>query len=113
MNQVPYTNDGERPVHRGGKRILPGETRLVDAAAVARPRPSDEDPAVPESGDILDLLDGTVDEVVAALPELTGDQLADLLHAEQAGKTRKTLVEALSEEQLRRADEAGDQGGGE
>ena len=45
-----------------------------------------------------------VAEIVAALPELTLEQIGDLERAEEAGKTRRTLMEALAEERLRRTD---------
>lgn len=41
------------------------------------------------------LLDKSVAEVIAALPELATEQLTWLLNAETNGKTRKSLLEAL------------------
>lgn len=41
------------------------------------------------------ILDGNVADVIATLPGLTRDELTALLAAEQAGKTRVTLVAAI------------------
>jgi hypothetical protein len=45
--------------------------------------------------ELLKLLDGTVAEVEAKLPDLTADERALLLAAEQSGKTRSTLISAF------------------
>lgn len=46
----------------------------------------------------LDLLDGTVAEIRAKFADLSVDDLAALKAAEEAGKTRKGLIEALTAE---------------
>lgn len=111
MGQIAYYNDKPYPVHVGGKMILPGHCREVDAAAVQIPVATAE-AAGPEQGDsVLDLLDGSVKDITAALPGLSEADLDQLEAAEQAGKTRKSLLEALAAERLRRAQaEAGGQG---
>lgn len=43
----------------------------------------------------LSILDQPVKDIVAVLPELTGEELAVLLEAETNGKTRKGLITAL------------------
>ena len=105
--QVPYTNDGERAVHVDGKRILPGETRLVSEQAVRKP--SSGPVATEETGgDVIDLLGGTVAEITDALPHLSTDQLHQLLQAEEtAGRPRTTLLSALQEEILQRTGDDG------
>lgn len=45
--------------------------------------------------DVLDLLDGNVEEIGAAIPDLTNEELEMLLSAERDGKTRKGVVEAI------------------
>ncbi len=44
------------------------------------------------------LLDLTVREIAAELPNLSAETLAELRDAEAAGKTRKTVIEAIDEE---------------
>lgn len=59
----------------------------------------DEKPArEPEPTGVLNLLDGTTAEVKAKLPELTIGDLQALRAAEDAGKTRKGLLEAIDAE---------------
>lgn len=43
----------------------------------------------------LSILDGTVEQVTAALPGLTAEQLDALLAAEQSGKDRKGVIDAI------------------
>lgn len=50
-----------------------------------------------EDNDLLNILDGNVAEVKAALDGLTDDELNELLAAEEAGKTRVTVIEAITE----------------
>ncbi len=50
----------------------------------------------------VDLLDGTVAEITAALPDMDDDALLALLEAEEAGKTRKGLIAAIKAEIERR-----------
>jgi hypothetical protein len=45
----------------------------------------------------LTILDSPVKDIIAALPQLTRDELEALLADETAGKTRKTLVAALEQ----------------
>ena len=125
MNEVTYINDTDRTVYVGGKQIRPRESRQVSAAAaVARKGggapvssgPEDLDNG--ESGDVLDLLSGTVAQIAEALPELSDDQLAMLRDAENtADRPRTTLLSAIDEELLIRTDEGegggGEEGGGE
>jgi hypothetical protein len=111
--QVPYTNEIGRPVHVDGKRILPGETRTVDARSVPRGEPETAAPVEETGGSVLDLLDATAAVILDALPELSDEQLQQLVDAEQAGKTRKTVIEGIAEEQLRRASTDDDSGAGD
>lgn len=111
MAQSPYTNDTAAPVHLDGKRILPGQTRLVDETLLPQtpvaPTEPAEDPGG-EGGNVLDLLDGTEETIRAAIPELSLDQLQELRTAEENGKTRKGVTAALDEAILDRAGGEGD-----
>ena len=115
MDQIPVKNNGANALYVGGTCIPAGETRLLDAHRVPitlHPSPAPAEQAAPPVDAVLALLDGNVRSIVAALPALSDADLARLAAAEQAGKTRSTLVEALGEEQLRRA-AAGQDGGAE
>ena len=52
---------------------------------------------------VLALLDGSVRDVSAALPDLSDEDLARLKQSEEAGKTRKGVMQAIAEEALKRA----------
>ena len=78
-----------------------------DAAAEAEPEPPVE-PEPEPNPDVNDeanarpvvdlaLLDGTVAKIVPKLAELSDEQVNCLLNAEQAGKTRSTLIAAMNE----------------
>ena len=105
MNRTHYHNTAAHPVYIGGVMIPAGSTREVDArlvpatAAPAAAPSEDEKPADP----ILALLDGTVAEVKAALPDLSEEDLAKLEAAEEGGKTRKGVLEAVAEVRIARA----------
>jgi len=62
-----------------------------------------------ENNELLSILDGNVGEVKAALEGKTDDELNILLSAEEAGNTRKGVIEAidklLEHAQPTRADE--------
>jgi hypothetical protein len=106
MRQIPVTNHGKANLHIAGIVIRPGSTRMVDARNVPpeyappfEPAPAEEPPADP----VLALLDHKTADIADALPGLDDDALARLAAAEQAGKTRKGVIEAIAAEQLRRA----------
>lgn len=104
MNRTHYHNTAAHPIYVGGVMIPAGASREVDArlvpgAAAATEEPEGEPPADP----ILALLDGNVAEVKAALPGLSDEDLDRLEAAEDNGKTRKGVLEAVAEERLARA----------
>lgn len=105
MKRIPYTNTTATAAYVAGVLIPPGETRMVDALQVSGPAdPAEETPAPAQATDsILDLLDRSVKDITAALPEISDDDLARLETAEQDGKTRKGVLEALAAERIRRA----------
>lgn len=103
---VPVTNTTEMPIYVGGAMVPPGETRHFPAHQVPEHlRPKAPAPArAPEPDTVLALLDGTVADIAGALPGLSDEDLARLRQAEEDGKTRKGVMEAITEEVLRRAD---------
>ena len=67
------------------------------AAAVYNPA-TPEQPVEEAKPAALDLLDGTVSEIKAKFAELSVQDLQDLKAAEDAGKTRKSLIDAIETE---------------
>ncbi len=59
----------------------------------------------PNDDELLAILDGTVKEVAAQLPDRTDDELAMLKFAEEAGNTRKGVIEAIDAEMQKRTAE--------
>jgi hypothetical protein len=105
-------NTGRNVLFVGGKMIPPGEGREVDERLLPPelrdPAPEPAAPAEPSIAQLLvELLKGSVKVVVAKLPELSGDALA-MVEAIEAGDgtPRKTVLEAVRAEQLRRAESA-------
>ena len=105
-------NAGLSPIYVGGKMIAPGDNRDIDerelpperrAAAVAAPEEPD---ATPEQV-MQSLRAQSVDSIKGQLAELTPVQLALLNDLEVADdKPRKTLLMALGDELIARADAA-------
>jgi hypothetical protein len=111
MKQIPVYNAGPNLLPVGGMMIPPGETRHVPEIHVPKhlmpgAQPKQE---APKQDEILALLDGTIPEIIAALPGLSADDYARLKTAEENGKTRKGLLDAFAEEDLRRAAEQADE----
>jgi hypothetical protein len=105
MNQVPIHNTGNTNRYIGGVCIPPGETRMIDARLLP-PEPPDE-PAPPAADPIGDLLKLSVKEIVADLGEFDDETLARIEARELADETpRKTLLDAIAQERLKRADAA-------
>ncbi len=102
MKEVPYHNDSETIKHIGGKMIRPGETRMVDASMLPNAHERNEQAEAKSSEPTL--IDGTVAQITAALPGLSDEELAELKAAEEAGNTRKGVMNAIAEEELRRAE---------
>jgi len=111
MAMKPWTNTGETPVHIGGKLIGPGETRDVEETLIPDYAPAAREPDL--SDPVLEILDHKVAEIAGILPQLSDEELRQVEQAEQDGKTRKGVMEAIAEEWLRRASGAqGDDPGG-
>lgn len=117
---VAVTNGGRTTLFVGGVMIPPGETRhfppnqvptnLREIQAAAVPVPPAAPPA--QEDNLLELLDKNTAEIAAKLPGLSSADLARLKAAEDAGKTRKGVMAALAEEELRRAQQAEDDNAG-
>jgi hypothetical protein len=117
MAKVMYTNHSDHVKHVGSKAIGPGESREVDARDLPGYR------AAKAQADTPDPLREGVDRILAhaagqigeMLPALSDEELAAVLEAERTKgkKARRTVVQALEAERLRRASQdqdSGDQG---
>lgn len=117
MDPIPVTNHGDTNLHLAGRVIVPGATRMIDAALVPehlRPQAPDAPPPAPPEDPTAALLSGSVAAIVDALAGLDDDQLSLLELAEHQGKGRKGVQEGIAAERLRRAANppGDDQGGG-
>ena len=95
MKAIPYYNDSENAVWIGGQMIPPGCCRMVDASLL----PSDPVPAEleQENDPLAELLIGTVDAVLAKLPELSTEEVERLGELEQVGQQRKGILGPIAE----------------
>lgn len=104
MKTVHHTNDTPNFMHVGGITIPPGETREVDAVLLPGHQPEEDGgKSLDELDDpLVQLLTGSVSTVTAALQGLSDADLVRAGELEAAGVNRKSLMSALSVEQLRR-----------
>jgi hypothetical protein len=100
MEKKPFHNALAVVAYIGGVMIPAGATRLVDAQFVPD-APAEAGPAPADP--ILELLDNNVGHVVEALPGLSDEDLDKVEAAENAGKTRKGVLEGIAADRLRRA----------
>lgn len=108
MNKVSYTNETRKFQHVGGVTIPPGETRDVDPSLLPDYQPEGKAPEAPPDDPIAELLKGNVKTISAELEALLDDELIHAAALEQDGQNRKSLIEAMTAENLRRAnDKAG------
>lgn len=113
---IPIENTGKSTMYVNGAAIQPGETRVFnesDLPPYLRPKGDaivTEEEAPPDL--IAELLKSNVPTITEALPNLTDEQLAHAAAIEQDAKApRKSLLEAMGAENLRRAElAAGGQG---
>ncbi len=103
MSTVHHTNETKNFMHVGGVTIPPGETREVDAALL--PGGVQDDVLVPDNqlDPLEQLMTGSVAAITAALPSLSDEDLARATELEEAGVARKSMLAALSAENLVRA----------
>ncbi len=116
MNEkVPVTNNNKMPIYVAGQMIPAGETRHFNADQVplhlrpAAPEPVAEEP---EIDPIAELLAHSVKDLKELLPTFSDEELDALGTAEQLAESpRTTLLGAIAEEQLTRAEKgAGEEG---
>ncbi len=107
MREIPVTNNKKHPIYVGSVMVPAGETRVFPRSqvpphllpAVELPKPE------PEQDPVLTILDHKIAHIVEMFPSFSNEELAKLKHAEEAGNTRKGLMAAIAEEELRRANE--------
>ncbi len=106
MTETPITNTGRNNRYVGGVCIPPGETRHIDEnrlpVRLRTPPPPAIEPPLPDAMNWL--LSDPVRDIVSTLPDLTDDDLQQLARLEaESARPRSSLLKALSEEELRRA----------
>lgn len=104
-------NPTNRAIFVGGLLIQPGEGREVDASLLppeyAEPQADQLAPAPEADAALRELLASPVKELLPLLPEQSPQTLADLARLEaEAATPRKTLLGAIAELQLQRAQAA-------
>jgi hypothetical protein len=110
MATVPVENRKSIPMHIAGRTIPPGEVRYFDESELPgymrQPERVASDEVAPESGPdpLLAVLEDSVKDITAQLHTFSDDDLNRLDILEQAGENRKTLVSAIQNERLRRAE---------
>lgn len=105
--KYPVTNTTKMPIYVGALMIPPGETRHFDLEQLPpehRPAPAadDAEPAAPPDR-LAEIAEMNVGIIIPLLPDLSDDDLARLQAIEQDGKNRKTVIEAMGAEILKRA----------
>ena len=99
------TNDTESPRFIGGRMIPPGETVVVDVEELPpeyRPEAVPPEPE-PEVDRIVEIAAFKASLIVPILPDLSDEDLARLQSIETEGSARKTVLEAIAGESLKRA----------
>jgi hypothetical protein len=105
MLKIPYTNDKPHTVYVGPVSIPPGGTRMVDQSHL-NPEPAAAQTTTPPPDVVGDLLKRKAGEVIAALAELDAATLVAAEEAERAAaKPRTSVLEAITAEKLRRAEQ--------
>lgn len=111
MNQVPIHNTGKTNRYIGGICIPPGETRMIDARLLPPEAEHAPEPDAPAADPIGDLLKLSVKEIIADLGEFDDETLARIEARELEDKPpRKTLLDAIAQEKLKRANAAAETG---
>lgn len=107
MALVNFTNTGKTPTHIDGKTIMPGESRQVDETQVPGYGIAKEQKmAETEINPLAEMLLGNVPTVLAALAELTLDQLSELERMEgDSAKPRSSVLDGIEKRRLELAQE--------
>lgn len=106
--KITVHNPGTTPMPVGAAYVMPGESRTFDQQDVPRHLWPDSETAAPASAPatdaIADLQKKTVKEILAAIPDLSADDLKRLGDLEVAAKKPRTsLIDAISALELERA----------
>lgn len=103
--KYPVTNNTAMPIYVGALMIPPGETRhfnLDQLPPEHRPQAEVKAPEAPPDR-LAEIADFKVDLILPLLADLNAEDLARLQLLETEGKARKTVLEAIAAEGLRRA----------
>ena len=112
MGTVHVANEGKHIIYVAGRAIPPGDGRDIEErelpAGFHKPAAAADAPAEPGLVELVtDLRAQSVKAIVAELEGLTQEALDLLSEYEQAAPSpRKSLLSALGDEHIRRADEA-------
>lgn len=106
---IPIENTGKFPKPVAGRMIPPGEVRYFHASdlpAHLKPgaKPVEKQPEADPNAELKTLLEGSVKAVSADLHKQTDAALAQLQILEGMQQNRTTLLKAIDEELLRRAE---------
>lgn len=100
-----FTNTTNSPIYVGGVMVPPGEMVMVEVAGEPTAAEVEHKPTLAEQ--VALLLESSVAELVKSLDSLNDDTL-EMMAALESGaeKPRSTLLAALSDEKIKRADAA-------
>jgi len=103
-------NKTAMPIYVAGMMIPPGETRLIEDDMLPPEHRTEEPTKEPEApkDPLVELAEGNVKSVLAAIGELSDEDLARLQVIEFEGKARKGVLEGIAEEGLKRAQKVED-----
>lgn len=111
-----FVNTSRRAIQRGAVRIPAGQCRGVadrdllptDRVDTIHAYPQDAQAPAPDTApvavDLAGLLLGNVDSITGALAHLSDEQLAAIEALEEGGKKRKTVLSAIVQLKVQRAD---------
>ena len=110
MGRVIYTNNSDRIVYIGGRSVFPGSAREVDERDVPgfrAPSPVADEPAAADPVRVCaeELLALPVAAIRAELGGVDLPTLTAMAECERNGRNRRTLLQAIEAERLRRAAE--------
>lgn len=105
MKKVSYTNETRNFQHVGGVTVPPGETRDVDPSLLPDYQSEGAAPEAPPRDPLAEMMTGSVKVISAELVHLSDEDLARALQLEQEGLSRKSMLEAITVENLRRVAE--------
>ncbi len=86
MGKEYITNNTASTMHCGSVMVMPGATRLVDSCFVNKPKPTFQP---------TEFLSHPAKDVITAIFDLDPDRLRLVLAAENDGKNRSTVINAI------------------